>query len=61
VVTNEEFLFVNGVVASPFSVSHVFPNVFYNMIRLLYALSPRALDALQLEKVTNVLGRALSF
>jgi Hint module len=42
VVTMEEFVVVNGVVASPFAISHVFANVYYNVLRVLYAYLPSA-------------------
>lgn len=34
VVTMEEFVVVNGIVASPFAISHVFANMYYNFQRL---------------------------
>ena len=40
VVTMEEFVVVNGIVASPFAISHVFANVYYNLYRMLYASFP---------------------
>jgi Hint module len=34
VVTKEEFIVVNGVVASPFAISHTFVNIYYNLFRI---------------------------
>jgi hypothetical protein len=59
VVTNEEFLVVSGVIASPFSMSHMVPNSYYNVLRVLYALSPGLLRVLRVQKVTDMLGNFL--
>ena len=40
VVTMEEFVVVNSIVVSPFAISHVFVNVYYNVHRLLCAYLP---------------------
>ena len=39
----EEFVIVNGAVASPFAISHVFVNVYYNVDRMLYVYFPTVL------------------
>ena len=42
-VTKEEYVVVNGIIASPFAVNHVMANLFYNMHRFVHALVPSAL------------------
>jgi Hint module len=43
VVAMNEYVVVNGVVASPFAISHVFANVYYNLYRMVYAYFPNLL------------------
>jgi hypothetical protein len=40
IVTNEEYVVVNGIVASPFATSHVVGNTFYNVYRAMYNYVP---------------------
>ena len=40
IVTNEEYVVVNEVVASPFAVSHAVGNTFYNVYRAMYKYVP---------------------
>jgi len=40
IVTNEEYVVVNGVVASPFATSHAMGNTFYNVYRAMYNYVP---------------------
>ena len=40
VVTMEEYVVVNGVVASPFAVSHTVGNAFYGIYRAMYSVAP---------------------
>ena len=40
IVTNEEYVVVNGIVASPFAASHVVGNTFYNVYRAMYNYVP---------------------
>ncbi len=42
IVTNEEYVVVNGVIASPFAVSHTVGNTFYNVYRVMYNYVPGA-------------------
>jgi len=44
-VTNNEFLVVDGVVASPFAISHALPHAFYHVHRALYATVPSVLKS----------------
>ncbi len=40
IVTNEEYVVVNGVIASPFAASHAMGNTFYNVYRAMYNYVP---------------------
>eukprot|EP01038_Epipyxis_sp_PR26KG_P004651 gene4651-6535_t len=40
IVTKEELVVVNGMIASPFSYNHFLPSLFYNIHRLFYTYSP---------------------
>ena len=44
VVTKEEYIVVNGIVASPFAVNHMLANLYYNVHRLVYASAPSFLN-----------------
>jgi hypothetical protein len=57
-VTHDEFVVVNGIVASPFASNHFAVNKFYNLHRALYTLWPAVLSmpALQVREMTLVLG-----
>ena len=43
IVTNEEFVVVNGFVASPFALNHFAGNLFYELHRALFAYLPSAM------------------
>ena len=43
VVTKEEYVVVNGIIASPFAANHMLANLYYNVHRLVYALAPSLL------------------
>jgi hypothetical protein len=55
VVTEEEFIVVNGFVASPFAVNHAVPNAYYNVVRTVPALLNT-----ELAKQANLLFGALA-
>ena len=55
-VTKEEFVVVNGVVASPFAGNHAAAHAFYNIHRMLYSLAPAALAAGWVKKANEVFG-----
>jgi Hint module len=38
VVSMEEFIVVNGIIASPFAISHTFANIYYNLHRFQHGL-----------------------
>ena len=40
IVTKEEYIVVNGIIASPFGVNHMIANMYYNMHRIAYATAP---------------------
>jgi Hint module len=59
VVTKEEYIVVNGIIASPFGANHMMANLYYNMHRFLYALSPLLLASEMLQSVNEGLGVAI--
>ena len=40
VVTKEEYIVVNGIIASPFGINHMIANMYYNIHRIAYASAP---------------------
>ena len=44
VVTKEEYVVVNGIIASPFAANHMLANLYYNFHRLVYASAPSFLS-----------------
>jgi hypothetical protein len=44
IVTKEEYVVVNGIIASPFSVNHMMANLYYNMHRFVHASVPSVLE-----------------
>ena len=44
IVTKEEYVVVNGIIASPFAVNHMLANLYYNVHRLVYASVPSLLN-----------------
>jgi Hint module len=45
VVTKEEYVVVNGIIASPFAVNHMMANLYYNMHRFVYESAPALCDS----------------
>ena len=45
---------VNGIVASPFAMNHMLANMFYNVHRALYAVSPVILGIPSLRRLNEV-------
>ena len=43
IVTKEEYVVVNGIIASPFAVNHMLANLYYNVHRLVHASAPSIL------------------
>lgn len=56
IVTNEEFVVVNGIIASPFGANHMMANIYYNAHRLGYALTPALMAAALLQSINEKLG-----
>jgi hypothetical protein len=60
IVTKDEYLVVNGIIASPFAYNHMVANLFYNIHRFVYAFVPtlsghpvcRAVNEVRLEPDT---------
>ena len=40
VVTKEEYVVVNGIIASPFAANHMLANLYYNLHRFVYSSAP---------------------
>jgi hypothetical protein len=56
IVTNEEYVAVNGVIVSPFGANHLMANLYYNIYRFLYSLSPVLLISNLLHSANEGLG-----
>ena len=56
IVTNEEFIVVNGIIASPFGANHMMANMFYNVHRFVYSISPSLLVSNVLHSANEGLG-----
>ena len=53
-VTNEEFIVVNGIIASPFGGNHMIANLYYNLHRLVYMSYPALLRYSWLHQANEV-------
>lgn len=56
VVTEDDFVVVNGFVASPFSTNHVVANAFYNVHRMAFQVAPVLLQTKWLRSAVEVFG-----
>ena len=56
IVTNEEFIVVNGIIASSFGANHMMANLYYNVHRFLYASAPALLSLPFLHSANEVRG-----
>jgi predicted extracellular nuclease len=54
VVTKEEYVVVNGIIASPFAANHMLANLYYNIHRFLYAAAPSVLNYSPLHSANEV-------
>ena len=54
IVTKEEYVVVNGIIASPFATNHMMANLYYNMHRLLYSTAPALLSSSLLRSTNEV-------
>ena len=59
IVTKEEFIVVNGIIASPFGANHMMANLYYNMHRLAFSLVPSLLTSAVLRAVNEGMGVAI--
>jgi Hint module len=56
VITKEEFIVVNGIIASPFGANHMMANMYYNIYRFLFFLSPLLLSSPLLQSANEKMG-----
>lgn len=54
IVTKEEYVVVNGIIASPFAVNHMLANLYYNIHRFVYAAAPSLLSSPSLYSANEV-------
>ena len=54
VVTNAEYIVVNGIIASPFGANHMMANLYYNVHRMVYASVPTLLKLSWLSQANEV-------
>ena len=57
IVTNEEFIVVNGIVASSFGVNHMIGNLYYNVHRFVYLFCPSVLSSPLIVTANEVSGQ----
>ena len=55
IVTKEEYVVVNGIIASPFGVNHMMANLYYNMHRFIFNMAPALLASAFLQSVNDKL------
>jgi hypothetical protein len=51
---SQEYLVVNDIIASPFGVSHMMANLYYNIHRIVYATAPKLLSYPWLNRANEV-------
>ena len=54
IVTKEEYVVVNGIIASPFAANHMLANLYYNVHRFVYASAPFLLNYPPLHSANEV-------
>lgn len=54
IVSGEDLVVVDGIVASPFAMNHFIPNMFYNIHRYLFSIMPSFLSSKMMESVSIV-------
>jgi hypothetical protein len=54
VVTKEEYVVVNGIIASPFAANHLLANLYYNIHRFVYTSAPSLLNNAALHSANEV-------
>jgi predicted extracellular nuclease len=55
IVTKDEYVVVNGIIASPFAFNHMVANFYYNIHRFLYMRVPRLLNSPLVHSASEVL------
>ena len=55
-ITNEEYIVVNGIIASSFGANHMIANMFYSFHRFVYSISPALLTSTTLHNANEVFG-----
>jgi Hint module len=61
VVTKEEYVVVNSIIASPFAANHMLANLYYDIHRFVYASAPSYLNNAALHSANEVRHRHLFF
>ena len=61
VVTKEEYVVVNGIIASPFAANHMLANLYYNIHRFVYTAAPSFINNAALHSANEVRHRHLFF
>ena len=56
IVTNEEYIVVNGIIASSFGANHMMANLFYNLHRFVYSVRPELMTSSILHDANEGLG-----
>jgi hypothetical protein len=59
VITNEEMVVVNGIIASPFAVNHAVSHAYYNIFRTLNSFAPGLMDWSLLKQTNLAFGSIL--
>ena len=54
IVTNEEYVVVNGIIASSFGINHMMANMYYNIHRALYSFAPALMSFTVLQNANEV-------
>lgn len=52
----QEYLVINGIIASPFGANHMMANLYYNIHRLLFMLKPTLSSSSFLQNINEELG-----
>ena len=55
-ITNEEYIVVNGIIASSFGANHMMANLYYNFHRFIYSISPELMTSSVLHDANEGLG-----
>ena len=54
IVTNEEYIVVNGIIASSFGINHMMANLYYNIHRAAYSFAPALMHSTLLQNANEV-------